>query len=382
MNKLPKRNRKMTPILLTGMARSGTTLLDKLLSSHDKILAASQPLPWLYRHLKAVFYESRNIKTNRYVLNDLFNESRYTPEEFNEFLDKYSLKRKDLHLVFQTMKDWSGRKYEDYDVDKLIEMGENETLTEFYRLFLKHIVRKNDSESTVCGTKEIIIEEFVPYFVKHGIKSIIIVRDPRDVITSLNVGSGEKYSGVHRPTLFHLRNWRKSIAIANSVCGSILLVKYEDLLGKTYETLNKITDFLGLDSFPKGFFSNGIRDANGNLWSGNSSTVVHRGINSNNVGKFERYLTTEMIEYVEYYCKPEMKLLGYKLVGEMHKPVDFQEQFEIGVQDLDANMSVKPDEVFLEDLRLNLISNRSFQDDSTIRKLFYSMQNFKRLTRN
>lgn len=378
MSKL-KQASTFTPFLVTGMARSGTTLLDKLLASHEQTIAFSQPLPWLYRHLKTVFYQQESITAGRYVLNDLFNESSYSPEMFRDFLGQYSLSRQDLQHVFTSMEGWSGRQYKDYDTEKLIDLGAGSTLIEFYSLFLNLVIEENNKTLLAVGTKEILIEEYIPYFSQSGVKSIVIIRDPRDVITSLNVGAGSQYGGGHRPTLFHLRNWRKSIAVANAFQSDVLLVKYEDLLGDTYQTLTRITSFLGVDAFPNAYFDTGIRDINGEQWAGNSSTGTHKGINHDNIGKFEQYLTSEMIGYIEYFCRPEMNLLGYPFTLPPQLPTCFQEQFEVGEYGLSPTMSTNPEELELEMHRLRLVEAGACENQEQVSKLFYNQENFDAL---
>ena len=64
----------------------------------------------------------------------------------------------------------------------------------------------------VIGSKEIAVEEYIPYFIEVGTKVVLVVRDPRAMIASLALGEGERYGGSPRPILFDVRNWRKSVA--------------------------------------------------------------------------------------------------------------------------------------------------------------------------
>src|SRR5699024_1869810 len=123
-----------------------------------------------------------------------------------------------------------------------------------------------------------------------------------------------RFAGSHRPTLFHLRNWRKSISVAGSVFGkdNFMVVGYEDLITQKYSTLSAITDFLNVEDFKANHFSEGIKGGNGQIWRGNSSTNTFNGINENNKNKFKKYLNENTIKYIEYMCQPEMKMLKYQ----------------------------------------------------------------------
>ncbi len=71
----------MDYFLITGMSRSGTTLLEKLLDSHQELKVLSQPLPLFYRYLKQQFFLKIDYPETHYVLNDLFIEERYSIED-------------------------------------------------------------------------------------------------------------------------------------------------------------------------------------------------------------------------------------------------------------------------------------------------------------
>jgi len=41
---------------------------------------------------------------------------------------------------------------------------------------------------------------------------VIIIRDPRDTVTSQHYGKADLQIGAPRPILFQIRQWRKSVA--------------------------------------------------------------------------------------------------------------------------------------------------------------------------
>lgn len=375
----------MNFFLIIGMSRSGTTLLEKLLASHPQMNLFSQPLPLLYRHLKKEFYKKINYPDTYYVLNDLFHESEYSPDDFFDFLDHYELPLTEISQLFEEMLDWNGQWEKVMNWNEWMSNYNSMNLAEFYPFFLKNLSAGNGIKA--MGSKEVLVEEFIPYLIQNGIKVIHIIRDPRDIITSLNVGRGPEYAGAHRPTLFHLRNWRKSISIANSYMENdhLLSVRYEDLINGKYAILELITDFLETDAFENGCFSDGIRTGNGALWQGNSSTKNLDGIDETNQKKYRKYLDADTIKYIEYTCRPEMLLNGYELDYEVelksYDPFRFKELFPVQVHNLNQSLSTDKKEIELEHIRQELLK-KGKPSGREIEEFFYTKQNFQRLKIN
>jgi len=298
---------------ITGLTRSGTTLLEKLLHNHTEIAIHSQPLPYLYRYLKSVFFAEIDYPKNYYVLNNLFQERRYTQSDLISFLKKFHLEKDELRDLLTEMKGFSGQLTQIEDFDKLLANYKSSTLVEAYL----YLVDKLSSESRkLAGTKEVNCEEFIGYYMAEGIKCVIILRDPRDVIASMNFGGGREFVGDYRPILFHVRNWRKSVHLSLLYEGhpNFHFVKYEDIVNSSMETLNKISGFLGTSPFSEKIIENELIDQVGSRWVSNSSVqkgVTTGGAIRSSIGNYTKYLASDIIKYVEYTCYPEMKFLGY-----------------------------------------------------------------------
>ncbi|MFT4680706.1 MAG: hypothetical protein ACI9YU_000536 [Flavobacteriales bacterium] len=370
--------------LITGMSRSGTTLVDKLLGAHKELSVLSQPLPFLYRHLKKQFFKQIEYPETYYVLNDLFDERRYEPGHFFDYLDRFQLTEKELTSMLENMDTWSGQLTK-LDPSVSNEVTEGEGFDQLYSHLLSLINTKSDAKC--LGSKEILIEEYVGYFLSKGIKAIVVVRDPRDVITSQNIGRGTDYVGRHRPTLFHLRNWRKSVAICNTFQDNpnFLSFKYEDLLLDQNAVLRKVTEFLKVNPFPSEYFDNGIPTMNGN-WNGNSSTGETKGINSTNSGKYRKHLNSETVKYIELMCRPEMLSHNYELeypeLLDSFDPTTFQEQFQIDSDSfIDKNMSSNAKILEQESKRLEVLTHKSSNSSSEVNRYFYSRANYNSLIR-
>lgn len=371
----------MRVFLITGMSRSGTTLLEKMLSTHREIHVLSQPMPLLYRYVKEKFYSKIGYPNTYYVLNDLFDESFYRISEFISYLEQDQLTGDEIKEVLESMDGYQGQWEPSHKILESSDKFKTGDLASVYKRILDHF---RTDKKTCLGSKEVLIEEFIPYFIKHQIKVVHVIRDPRDVISSICSGNGPAFIGKRRPILFHLRNWRKSFSIMNSIDDekNVLTIRYEDLICDV-ETVSKLmTSFLGVQEFKKNHFAEGLYQ-NGIEWSGNSSNGKISGIDKNNMGKYKSHLDENVIKYIEYMCYPEMKRVGYDLLFESelssYNPLEFSEPYPIEVDDLDVQMSSSGREIEREQIRLRSLSGKIHLTDSEIEDLFISEMNFQKL---
>lgn len=343
---------------ITGMSRSGTTALDKILNMHEEITALSQPFPYLYRFIKKEFFKSINHPENYYVLNNLFKESHYKSNEFYAYLKNRDINKNELLEVFTSMKGFSGQKTQVDDIHMLLKKYNTQNFFGAVRYLLNEISTSDSSE--LIGSKEINCEEFVEPLLKNEFKCILIYRDPRDVITSLNTGKGVEYGGNIRPLLFHIRNWRKSVDIAISLQDQkkdFLMLKYEDLIAKPIPCLNKICELLGLSKYNDALLNNPIRDQSGKIWGGNSSENSKKTmLDPQNKGKYKNALNAATVAYIEKTCYPELCYLQYEFVNSYAELNSFdlsayEEQFKVSVEDLSSNYSVLIENIEDENLR-------------------------------
>lgn len=341
------------------MSRSGSTLLDKLLANHPDISSLSQPFPLLYVEIKKAFFKSINHPESIYYLNNLFLEGEYGPEQLVDFLDNYSFSKKQLFSIFDDMKDYSGQYTKCTDIDSIIDQIDEFNLVDVVRQLL-YLLRHNDKARTY-GSKEVIIEEFLPFFIGNGFRGIVIVRDPRDVINSTFYGNKEEYVGGARPVLFHLRNWRKSVSFCAGLTDNpnFLQVRYEDLVKDTDGTLREITNFLKVSEFEHSFIDRPILDQKGRNWKSNSSFKSNKGVTNASLKKYRQNLSDDEIKYIEYTCYPEMKFLGYDFENEKVEFEDvknYKEHFNIERSEFTQDYSYSEENLTIERKRIELLS--------------------------
>lgn len=303
----------MQYIFITGTYRSGTTLADKLLSSHPNGFVASQPFPFLYYDLMKLYNVEAGLSNFPYPIHPAF-VSDFNPGVFQEFLDGRDISNSFISKSLSGMRGYSG-----CGTPEIFDLAENMTGGQFLKVYreLCHLLAKTMHQGApgFIGAKEIIGEDFMPVLLRAGIKVLLLVRDPRDIILSANFSAGKHaYMGNIRPILYTLQMWRKSVsyAIEYGESPDLLILRYEDLVKHPFEKLDEIADFMDVDHFDREHFRQGIYDQYGKLWKGNSSFTNFQFIDASSSGRYKTELTQGVIDYINSVCSPELKFLGYR----------------------------------------------------------------------
>lgn len=304
-------------LLVTGAARSGTTLLERLLSAHPSVEVFSQPLPLLYVEVKRAFLLSRSRDSDlaaipdRYPLNDMFGCHYYPSVEFQSFLHTYGLEYELCRRVLVEMLSFSGQRTRAPDTRRVLQAWRPAPLLSFVDRYLQTLGPSADL--TFVGSKELYCEEYVPYLLDRGVKVLQIIRDPRDVLVSLNMGTATRYTGLPKPILFNIRQWRKSVAfaLAHLHHPDFLAVRYEDLVHEPDRVLGRVAVFLGLPAFPGDTLRRPLRSAGRGWWKSNSSHSPSLHVTARSVGVYRRLLAKQMENFVRGACAWELERLGY-----------------------------------------------------------------------
>ncbi len=307
------------PLLFaTGMFRSGTTLLSRLLNSHPDMTFASDPYFQIFRALRnAVVSEIAGDKTDPgSPLDDYyFDRTRLKVYETIRDVDlQYptsSIKMDDLQMKVKIFCE----PYSPKIIPYLKEL-QGDTFKDLFDSGLQ-IIEKAYAEhtDTQLGFKETWVDEFAPHILDsypHA-RVLHIVRDPRAICASKNA-TNEKY-----PWLFLVRQWRKLASLAlmyervEKYKGRVLVMKYEDLIKEPTETVSKICTLAGLSLHDNMVDPGSFRDGSGGQWSQNSTySSGNKTFNVNSIDKWRDVLTNEQAEFIEKTCWFEMKHLGYE----------------------------------------------------------------------
>lgn len=299
-------------LFITGMGRSGTTLIDKIFESFAEVGSFSQPLPLLLVQIKADFLKSMGMDDNRfkYPLSDQQFENIFDSEVFINFLENYHLSKDYIENILGRMAAYSGQTYKPENLLESTQEWKDDYLVNFVKHYFDthNLNRKSNS----IAWKEIVAEEFVPYLLKNNFRVLLIIRDPRDVITSMIKSEGEIYSGSPRPLLWMIRQWRKSVAYKHQyeTNNLVKVIQYENLVSTPDIHIENWKKWMQIDESEE---LSDLKDQNGKTWLGNSSFQTFNGISTNSIGSHKKLLSSVMQAFIEALCFAEMKAMGYEI---------------------------------------------------------------------
>ena len=300
-------------VLVTGAQRSGTTLLATLLNGQDGLSLLSQPFPLLFTEAKRAFLRTLGHE-GRYPLGHLFLETRYSGAAFGRFLSEWRTTPAELRSLFARMDSYSGQ-YTRFTETQLDDALAGIASDADFAGVVASLDRclATDTLAACFGSKETICEEYVPPLLDRGFRCVIIIRDPRDMVASLNHGRGGEFAGEPKPTLFNIRNWRKSVdfALAMEEHPRFHWLRYEDLVTDPARQLSLLVRRLGLGAHAEARLGPDLRDPTGAVWRGNSSYGDLQGVSAASVGAYRHVLPPSVAQSIEAACLPELKCLGY-----------------------------------------------------------------------
>jgi hypothetical protein len=368
-------------LLVTGCYRCGTTLLEKLLHAHPASCVASQPFPVLYAYVKGLFDESRGL-LRRYPLSHRFLEGGYSDTDFATFLDRRQLTDADLDAVFEQL----ARHTEGHWTPEIL--GARATirpgvLLDVYRQLMQAVLGLFPKVGVrVIGSKEILVEEYVSYLLGKGIHVVIILRDPRDMIASLNFSERDNATGRDRPVLYSIRIWRKSVATALAFEGHprFRWLRYEDLVAHPLPVMTELGGFLQLPAFPEDALTGPLRDQRGRDWEGNSSFRGQAGVSRESAGRFRDILPQPVQSMIETVAAPEMVLLGYAASQPVTTALThYRDPFVRVHAKFPADYSADAGRVRDELERLERLTSQAVLSDDEARRWFVYPEAYRRL---
>lgn len=318
----------MTYLFISGMFRSGTTLLSRMINTHTRVACASDPLRPLFNSFR---YTAAGKKYQ--AQHDRF-------EPLADYIDQPDLLATILGADLNTPIDFPGQKlldliqksarpYSGLWADSL-KMPD---LKDSYAQWLHHCLEHVRSIYGVSGTKDIIAfkevwaTEMVPCFHRlfENAKSLIIVRDPRDVAAS------KKKTENQYPFFFMARQWRKLAFLANRMAHvypkKVKTIKYEDLVSSPESVITEICDFITVPFETELLNPLNYKDGDNLPWKQNTSYMPKekQTINRASVGKWKTILDEQELSLIELICYDMMKKWGYSpslsLNELLHAPV-------------------------------------------------------------
>lgn len=308
----------MTDIFVTGMLRSGTTLIQILLTNHPGLFVAYQPYHQLYVDIKQLFLDAHGLK-RPLPLGDGLDTSAAERTLFDRWLRTNKLSENQISYLVERCATGKGGGASKPEGAVLVNTGTFFDIQHQLHALLASRFGKGSAIKT--GAKEVLCEEFVPGLVAQLIRCLLIIRDPRAVIASACHGSYRQAVGDHYPLLMLIRLWRKSAAYWLGFKNEPLVcsIRYEDLLTDTDKVLARIASWLAVDPFSATGINTGLLDHEGKSWKGNSSFGDKVGIDSANTEAWRTLLSDQEVRFIEACTNAEMRLLGYQPSTEPHR---------------------------------------------------------------
>lgn len=289
-------------VFLTGMMRSGTTYLAHLMNALPGLDMFAQPLPLLYVALTARFLEAEGGPADQraYPIRAQQFADHFDTARFQTFLESAVISQADAERLAEQQADYSGVLSRPDDMERRIRDAADRPLVDF---ILHYLAGQRREGRTLPGWKETVCEAFIPYMLAQNIAVAHIIRDPRDVLRSMNHGEAARHVGETRPLLFIARQWRKSAAYALRFGGAPAygLVRYEDMAADPAGEIAGLGETLGTGA-PESLDLDSVTDRRGRAWRANTSRA--KGETLALPGPEQRL--------VEALCLPEMRALGYE----------------------------------------------------------------------
>lgn len=145
-------------------------------------------------------------------------------------------------------------------------------------------------------------------------KFVFLVRDPRDMALSWKLAPNLRGCVIRAA-----ETWKADqvagLALYHALAGTgrIVGVRYEDLVGKTSESLEKVCALLAIE-FEEAMTHQDARPANwANADAGQEWANLHKPVIRNNFQKYPGVLSPEEVRFIEGTCAHEMRALGYPL---------------------------------------------------------------------
>lgn len=308
----------MNRFFVSGMFRSGTTAVARALNSHPKIACASDPMAEFFKAFRSDVAERMGLSVPVMApLQDYY----FDPK--GQALFENIMKVSGLDMIFKA---WTHSQL----IAKL--SAKSETYSAALRPYLQNIGGQSykevleslftsiknaygDDGTEAVGFKEVWTNEFVPVLGREypEMKFVLIVRDPRAVCASKKMQE-EQY-----PWPFLARQWRKLASIQwllqtdPELQGRVFSLKYEDFVSNPVVTLQRLTEFIGVDEHPDVADPSKYKDGAGEPWIQNTSYGIGgQSMDMQAIQRWRQVLTGPEVALIEHFCAPEMALFGYK----------------------------------------------------------------------
>jgi hypothetical protein len=298
-------------IFVTGMIRSGTSLVQVLLHNHPDAFVVYQPFHQLHVDVKQRFLEEQGTARDL-PLGDGMTEPPGEQDQFRRWLSERSFTEAEAAELVGAAPLGKGGSVPEL-AGRLAPVAG--TFHELHAALLQQVATHfGASDGRLLGSKEVLCEEYVPAVLDAGARSVVVLRDPRAVIASANNGSYRDLVGDRYPVLMLVRLWRKSARYALEAAGRPggCWVRYEDVATDPAAAMDAVAARLGLSSYEAGALDGPLHDHTGQPWQGNSSFGSKPGVDATSTTAWRDLLDPATARFVEACTHPELRELGFE----------------------------------------------------------------------
>lgn len=267
-------------IFLSGVYRSGTTILAQMIGAH----------PDIYLTYDSVKYLRFSLSPERY------------PENTTKVLEDISAR-----ITGRWEMTFNAKEVE----SSLVSPASHASI---YLETLKQLRDNYKPGARYVGEKNAVVWSQIPFFLDmfpDG-KVVHIFRDPRDVVASYkNMTYEPGYA--YLDAVFNFIHAWESVADLQKYYGRdrVFSLRLEDLLSEPETQLLKLCDFLGIDYSSDMLDQKQYRDKKGSLWRHNSAFESSESKLNRDSSRWQEHLTQEEILFVELIGNRQMIEAGY-----------------------------------------------------------------------
>lgn len=300
-------------LFVTGMLRSGTTLVQTLLDNHPAMAVAYQPFHQFFVDVKKLFLKERGLECDL-PLDDGDPALSGRRDDFTAWLATRTFTNAEATTLFGNATTGKGGGMPGLRLDPAPASG---NFIALYRQLLETIpAPERTVPCSYLGSKEILCEEFVPALVAAGTRCVLVLRDPRAVIASAGHGRYREMVGDRYPLMMMIRLWRKTAAhwLHFRTSPRVLCLRYEDIARQPQKSMDRAVHWLGLSSPAEGALNDCmLLDPKGSPWSGNSSFGDKSGVDSESIDRWQSVMSAAESRYISACCVHEMREAGYPI---------------------------------------------------------------------
>jgi len=300
-------------LMVTGLARSGTTLLAECLDHHPRVMCIADPMNEFFKGFMRYAYfrvENEKKSVGYPIDNFFFSGSR----RVSQFIDEADLRHEIPGYLREEILTRIAVRDGEY-CPEIVEPVQRCRAESFDTLFLEIMALLYDTygkPGTACfGIKTAWCEQLIQPLARTfpNMVFVNIMRDPRAVVASNYVLEEARY-----PLLLNVRDWRKSVYYSwKHECQDPLLssrfvwTRYEDLIDRPKDVLSVMTHLVGVE-YDEAMVRRPFKKPNTSY----TDVSDFDGMTARFKDKWAEVLPKEIVSQIEVYCAAEMRKLRYE----------------------------------------------------------------------